>query len=456
MQAKFRSVLLFLCSSAVAIVLQQPLNKYRDDIPRDTSQISYEEMFKKIDPVEEIEDRPYDRKGFGKFSSAKRDYLLKTAAFKSWEEPDHLGKKIRLGTWYSPWDNRKLKGVHACAMEIDHVVPLKEAWDAGAHTEQWETKGWRSMFMKDEENLVVVSRSANRFKGDRGPPQYFPKWKACKFIKIWIKIKYKYGLLATINELESLKKKGKPCGLDLEIAGLELESNSKTDRTEIIESYPVANMSELPIDNHFDECDGVTRALPTGSSDAAKVKMLDALSDQIGSTDQAGQTNYDREKFYSTNDETWIRAKLLEEYALRVEGVKQFEPITTLDGVTEIYGSWRSRWDGVEFENVHSCVIDIDHTVSLNHAWHSGAHGWTEKKRKCFAKDPKNLELMYMSSNRKKGDSGFPEWTPFAKREKCAFVLRWLLIKYRYELAVDSEEYKSLEQAMEKCRLHWY
>jgi hypothetical protein len=57
------------------------------------------------------------------------------------------------------------------AADIDHVLSLKAAWDAGAWA--W-TPTQRQTFAQDQSNLRAVSRSVNEAKGDRTPAQWSP------------------------------------------------------------------------------------------------------------------------------------------------------------------------------------------------------------------------------------------------------------------------------------------
>jgi len=55
--------------------------------------------------------------------------------------------------------------------DVDHVVSLKAAWDAGAW--RW-TAAQRRLFAQDQANLRAVSRAVNESKGDRTPAQWNP------------------------------------------------------------------------------------------------------------------------------------------------------------------------------------------------------------------------------------------------------------------------------------------
>ncbi|WKK61316.1 HNH endonuclease family protein [Corynebacterium sp. P3-F1] len=56
-------------------------------------------------------------------------------------------------------------------VEIDHIIPLRAAWDAGAHA--W-SEDKRLAFANDPLNLVVTSRTANQAKSDSLPSEWLP------------------------------------------------------------------------------------------------------------------------------------------------------------------------------------------------------------------------------------------------------------------------------------------
>ena len=80
------------------------------------------------------------------------------------------------------------------AVEIDHLVPLKEAHVSGAH--KWSRKK-KVAFANDLDNLVITSSVYNSKKGAQTPLTWAPvdKGYACKYISDWLKIKNKYALM---------------------------------------------------------------------------------------------------------------------------------------------------------------------------------------------------------------------------------------------------------------------
>jgi Protein of unknown function (DUF1524) len=111
--------------------------------------------------------------------------------------------RARSGRWVSPYDG----AVHTAAadLEIDHLVPLANAWRSGA-------AGWtdtrRGRFANDLRNpeLVAVTASVNRSKGDQGPEAWRPPavgyW--CRYAHDWIMVKHAYRLSVTRAERTAL------------------------------------------------------------------------------------------------------------------------------------------------------------------------------------------------------------------------------------------------------------
>ena len=107
---------------------------------------------------------------------------------------------------------------------------------------------------------------------------------------------------------------------------------------------------------------------------------------------------------------------------------------------TVVNGSWISPYDGLVLGK--PSLLDIDHLVPLKDAWFSGARKWSDDKRKQFANDRKNPQLLAVSaqSNRSKGDKAPEEWMPSRKAYHCTYVKAWTHVKSVYKLTVTKEE----------------
>ncbi len=91
------------------------------------------------------------------------------AESRSRAQVDPYGCKVVAGDWYSLYDG--LTFTDPAELDIDHMVPLAEAWDSGASS--WDTAR-RQAYANDLDHpqaLRAVSAAANRSKGDLDPGQ---------------------------------------------------------------------------------------------------------------------------------------------------------------------------------------------------------------------------------------------------------------------------------------------
>ena len=161
---------------------------------------------------------------------------------------------------------------------------------------------------------------------------------------------------------------------------------------------------------------------------------------------EAGQSSYDRDLFphWSTvSSPCDTRETVLQRDGTGV----QVDP----SDCSADAGSWYSVYDGVWVEDSGS--VDIDHIVPLAEAWRSGASGWTTDRRKSFANDLTNPQLIAVSasSNRSKGDQDPADWRPTNTSVHCVYVREWIDVKHAYDLAVDSAEKAALQDMLTTC-----
>ncbi|SBT46553.1 HNH endonuclease family protein [Micromonospora narathiwatensis] len=108
------------------------------------------------------------------------------------------------GRWYSPYDG--VTWTAASNLDIDHVVPLAEAWRSGANT--WSTSQ-RQSFANDltRPQLTAVTAGVNRSKGDQDPSTWQPPLSSyrCTYSKMWITVKYGWGLSLQSAEKSALQ-----------------------------------------------------------------------------------------------------------------------------------------------------------------------------------------------------------------------------------------------------------
>ncbi|GAB1823419.1 GmrSD restriction endonuclease domain-containing protein [Herbidospora sp. RD11066] len=107
------------------------------------------------------------------------------------------------GSWYSQYDGATW--TLASDVDIDHMVPLSEAWKSGAYA--WTTSR-RQQFANDlsAPQLWAVTDNVNQSKGDKDPAAWKPSRTAiyCNYAKSWITVKYKYSLTLQSSEKTAL------------------------------------------------------------------------------------------------------------------------------------------------------------------------------------------------------------------------------------------------------------
>lgn len=109
--------------------------------------------------------------------------------------------RVVTGRWISMFTGNVIQ--NAGDIDIDHVVPLKWAWDHGASS--W-TKEKREKFANDPVNLIPVEASLNRSKGAQGPESWLPPSGKCQYVSRFIRIVKSYGLQPSGVQLNRYKQ----------------------------------------------------------------------------------------------------------------------------------------------------------------------------------------------------------------------------------------------------------
>ncbi|MFE0583088.1 DUF1524 domain-containing protein [Streptomyces sp. NPDC058874] len=107
------------------------------------------------------------------------------------------------GSWYSEYDGATWTA--ASDVDIDHVVPLAEAWRSGASS--WTTSK-RQQFANDltRPQLIAVTDNVNQAKGDLDPGKWLPPRTAyrCTYARMWVNVKQYWGLSMDSGEKTAL------------------------------------------------------------------------------------------------------------------------------------------------------------------------------------------------------------------------------------------------------------
>ncbi|MGW1606659.1 HNH endonuclease family protein [Streptomyces eurythermus] len=149
-------------------------------------------------PVRDEDRTGYERTKFKHWVDADKDgcntraEVLRTEAVIAPEQ----GASCRLsgGRWYSPYDDRYFTG--PSGLDIDHLVPLAEAWDSGASAWSPAEREAYANDLGDGRALIAVSAASNRSKADQDPATWLPPAAGyrCQYVTDWVADKTRWGL----------------------------------------------------------------------------------------------------------------------------------------------------------------------------------------------------------------------------------------------------------------------
>ncbi|WP_242744344.1 HNH endonuclease family protein [Streptomyces sp. CA-256286] len=127
--------------------------------------------------------------------------------------PPERGARCSLtgGSWLSYYDEAEV--TDARKLDIDHMVPLAEARDSGAHAWTPERRQAYANDLDSVMSLVAVTAKTNRSKADRDPAQWMPPAGSatCTHLIDWTATKLRWGLSADDTERTALLELAEPC-----------------------------------------------------------------------------------------------------------------------------------------------------------------------------------------------------------------------------------------------------
>lgn len=109
---------------------------------------------------------------------------------------------VTAGRWTTFYDGRTW--TLASQVQIDHLVPLAEAWGSGAR--RW-TQARRLAYANDlgvTYALNAMASSLNQSKGARGPEQWLPPVNRCQYVGAWTAMKHRWRLTVDPAERAAL------------------------------------------------------------------------------------------------------------------------------------------------------------------------------------------------------------------------------------------------------------
>src|SRR3954452_2170176 len=118
---------------------------------------------------------------------------------------------VLAGDWRSRYDDVEVSD--PSELDIDHLVPLGEAWKSGADTWTADRRAAYANDVTDPEQLVAVTAASNRSKGDRGPSEWRPADHAawCWYATSWVRVKVRWHLTVDTAERDALGQMLETC-----------------------------------------------------------------------------------------------------------------------------------------------------------------------------------------------------------------------------------------------------
>ncbi|MEU6483923.1 HNH endonuclease family protein [Streptomyces sp. NPDC046887] len=114
------------------------------------------------------------------------------------------------GSWFSEYDGATWSA--ASDVDIDHMVPLAEAWRSGANG--WTTSQ-RQAFANDltRPQLIAVTDNVNQAKGDKDPAEWVPSRTSyrCTYARMWVHVKHHWNLSVDSAEKSALQSQLSGC-----------------------------------------------------------------------------------------------------------------------------------------------------------------------------------------------------------------------------------------------------
>jgi hypothetical protein len=119
------------------------------------------------------------------------------------------GCDVQHGRWRSSYDG--VTTWQSAGFDVDHLVPLAEAWDSGAGHWNAATRQRYANDLRDSRTLVAVTASANRSKSDRDPAEWLPALGRCTYLRHWVAVKIRWRLTVDRTEKRALLRLADTC-----------------------------------------------------------------------------------------------------------------------------------------------------------------------------------------------------------------------------------------------------
>lgn len=144
-----------------------------------------------------------------------------------------------------------------------------------------------------------------------------------------------------------------------------------------------------------------------------------------------------------------VRDKVLNE-----ESVVPVRTVTAGGGRCRIVeGQWNDPYTGQIITD--AAQLQIDHVVPLKEAYASGGFAWDRDRRHQYANDltfMDHLIAVFGPENGRKSDRDPADYLPTLEVYRCQYLYNWIIIKGRWDLAIDPREQQAIAEGIrQRC-----
>lgn len=143
------------------------------------------------------------------------------------------------GQWSDPYTGQDFS--QARDMQIDHLVPLKQAYMTGAANWTNAERCLYANYLGNSYHLLPVSGTANLEKSDKSPAEFVPSNPkfVCQYLVAWLKVKTIWSLYLTPKEAQGIQD--------------EIEKNSCETKNFTMTQMELSQQKQF-IESHRDLC----------------------------------------------------------------------------------------------------------------------------------------------------------------------------------------------------------
>lgn len=227
----------------------------------------------------------YERSLFNHWTSSDGCDTRFKVLVRDGQNVNYNGCSFEGGEWFSSYD--QVTTNDPGTFDIDHMVPLKEAWRSGAYGWDDATREAYANDMGYQYSLVAVSASSNRSKSDSDLSSWMQVADKCEYITQWTTVKTRWALTVDPMEKDVLVNTAQECGdRSFEMPSLIF---SPEHRQDMVPEPPAA----APAPVEVPAAPPVAEAAPGGATDPQFGSCKEAKSQGFGPYVQGQDAEYD-------------------------------------------------------------------------------------------------------------------------------------------------------------------